>query len=291
MLEVEAHFENNRSYSGCCFLSLVELIRVRSLPLIKSEVFFYLCQRDSLETPFSRVEIKKAVWDCEGDRAPGPDGFSFKFFTAFWDLIEDDVVHFVQEFSHTNIIPKGCNSSFIALIPKVSNAKIVSDFRPISLIGCQYKIISKILVNRLSKVIGNLISPVQTAFLKGRNILDGPLILNEVMAWYRQRKKALMVFKVDFEKVFDSIRWDYLDLILEKHGFGLKWRTWISGCLKNARASVLINGSLTAEFELFRGLRQGDHLSPFLFILPMEGLHAFMIKADDIGLFRGACIG
>ncbi|GJV16859.1 RNA-directed DNA polymerase, eukaryota [Tanacetum coccineum] len=143
-------------------------------------------QRDSLETPFSRVEIKKAVWDCRGDRAPGPDGFSFKFFTIFWDLIEDDVVRFVQEFSHTNIIPKGCNSSFIALIPKVSNAKIVSDFRPISLIGCQYKIISKLLANRLSKVIGNLISHVQTTFLKGRNILDGPLILNEVMAWYRQ---------------------------------------------------------------------------------------------------------
>ncbi|GJS43784.1 putative RNA-directed DNA polymerase, eukaryota, reverse transcriptase zinc-binding domain protein, partial [Tanacetum coccineum] len=207
-------------------------------------------------TPFSRVEIKKAVWDCGGDRAPGPDGFSFKFFTTFWDLIEDDVVRFVQEFSHTNIIPKGCNSSFIALISKVPNVKIVYDFRPISLIGCQYKIISKILANRHSKVIGNLISLVQTTFLKRRNILDGPLILNEVMAWYRQRKKALMVFKVDFEKAFDYIRWDYLDLILEKHG-----------------------------------LRQGDHLSPFLFILAMEGLHAFMIKADDIGLFRGACIG
>ncbi|GJS68653.1 RNA-directed DNA polymerase, eukaryota, reverse transcriptase zinc-binding domain protein [Tanacetum coccineum] len=221
-------------------------------------------QRDSLETPITRVEIKKAVWDCGGDHAPGLDGFTFKFFTTFWDLIEEDVIRFVQEFFHSNIFPKGCNSSFIALIPKVPNAK-----------NC----------------IGSCTSPVQSAFLKGRNILDGPIILNEVMSWYRRRKKDLVVFKVDFEKAFDSLRWDYLDLVLDKLGFGFKWRSWISGCLTNVRSSVLINGSPTAEFELFRGLRQGDLLSPFLFILAMEGLHAFTTKAEEIGLFRGASIG
>nr|GFA21830.1 RNA-directed DNA polymerase, eukaryota, reverse transcriptase zinc-binding domain protein [Tanacetum cinerariifolium] len=127
------------------------------------------------EDPITRVEIKKVVWDCGGDRAPGPDGFTFKFFTTFWDLIEEDVICFVQEFFHSNILLKGYNSSFIALIPKVPNAKIVSDFRPISLIGCQYNIIEKNLANGLSKVIGSCTSPVQSAFLKGRNILDGLL--------------------------------------------------------------------------------------------------------------------
>ncbi|GKB72076.1 RNA-directed DNA polymerase, eukaryota, partial [Tanacetum coccineum] len=220
------------------------------------------CQRDKLELQISREEIKRAVWDYGGDGAPGPDGFTFKFFTAFWDLLEDDVVRFVQEFFCSHTIPKGCNSSFIALIPKVSNAKFVSYFRPISLIGCQYKIISKILANRLSVVIGSCISLVQTAFIKGRNILDGPLILNEAIAWlsvvigscislvqtafikgrnildgplilneaiawYQQRKKELMVCKVDFEKAFDSLRWDFLDSIMGKIGFGVKWRSWI----------------------------------------------------------------
>nr|GFB08722.1 hypothetical protein [Tanacetum cinerariifolium] len=147
-------------------------------------------QRDLLERLFSRDEIKLAVWDCGGDKAPGPDGFSFKFFTFFWDLVENDVVNFVHEFFHTSLFPQGCNLSFIALIPKVPNAKTVFEFHPISLIRCQYKIIGKLLANRIRIVIGDCVNPVQSAFIKGRNILDGPLILNEVISWYRNSKKT-----------------------------------------------------------------------------------------------------
>ncbi|GKA80774.1 RNA-directed DNA polymerase, eukaryota, reverse transcriptase zinc-binding domain protein [Tanacetum coccineum] len=143
----------------------------------------------------------------------------------------------------------------------------------------------------LSIVISDCVNPVQSAFIKGRNILDGPLILNEVLAWHRQRKKELMVFKVDFEKAFDSLRWDFLDLILDKLGFGSTWRAWIRGCLYNSRSFVLVNGSQTEEFVIHRGLRQGDPMSPFLFILAMEGLHALTCKAEALGLFKGVTIG
>ncbi|GJV40292.1 RNA-directed DNA polymerase, eukaryota [Tanacetum coccineum] len=98
-------------------------------------------QRESLESDFTNDEIKRAVWDCGGDSAPGPDGFTFKFFKTFWETIQSDVVRFVREFAQTARFPKGCNFAFIALIPKVGNAKFVSEFRPISLIGCQYKIV------------------------------------------------------------------------------------------------------------------------------------------------------
>nr|GEU48517.1 RNA-directed DNA polymerase, eukaryota [Tanacetum cinerariifolium] len=163
---------------------------------------------------------RKAVWDCHGDRATGPDGFTFKFFTTFWDLLEEDVNRFVQDFFVSSSFPKGCNSSFIALIPKVSNVTLVTDFRPISLIGCQYKIIGKILDNRLSMVIGSYLSPEQSTFIKGRNILDGPIILSEAMAWYRKCKKQLMIFKVDFEKAFDFLAVGFLR---PSHG---KARVW-----------------------------------------------------------------
>ncbi|GJS87974.1 putative reverse transcriptase domain-containing protein [Tanacetum coccineum] len=161
---------------------------------------------DWIEDPFK---------DCGGDRAPRPDGFSFKFLKTFWDLPKEDVVHFVHEFFHSGSIPKGSNPSFMALIPKVSNAKFVNDFRAISLIGCQCKIIGKLLANRLSTVIGSCTSTKQSTFIKGRNILDGPLILNEVMSWYQKRKKELMMFKVYFEKAFD--------VGLSGHGFGKTW--------------------------------------------------------------------
>nr|GEV18044.1 RNA-directed DNA polymerase, eukaryota, reverse transcriptase zinc-binding domain protein [Tanacetum cinerariifolium] len=243
----------------------IDLEKGGPLPRL-GELFFNLLspeQRDYLECDFSNEEIKRAVWDCGGDRAPGPDSY----------------------------FPKGCNSSFIALIPKVGDANFVSKFRPISLICCQYKIIGKLLANRLSRVIESCVSMAQSASIKGRNILDGPLILNGCMAWYRKRKKELLVFKVDFEKAFDYLRWDYLGVIMENLGFSFKWRTWIDGCLQNSRASVLVNGSPTAEFEIFKGLRQGDPLSPFLFILAMKGLHASICKAVDVGVFKRASIG
>nr|GEV41844.1 putative RNA-directed DNA polymerase, eukaryota, reverse transcriptase zinc-binding domain protein [Tanacetum cinerariifolium] len=211
-------------------------------------------------------------------------------FSTFWDTIADDVVRFVQEFSLSHEILKGCNPSFIALIPKIHNAKFVFDFRPISLIGCQYKIIGKLLANRLSNVIRDCISPFSRLSLRGY-ILNEPLILNEILTEYRQHHKELLVFKVDLEKAFDSLRWDILDKVMKKIGFSIKWRSWISGCLCNARSSILVNGSPTKEFELFKGLRQGDPLSFFLFILAMEGLHSLTCKAEELGLFKGASVG
>nr|GEU84715.1 dammarenediol II synthase-like [Tanacetum cinerariifolium] len=106
-----------------------------------------------------------------------------------------------------------------------------------------------------------------------------------------KRKKKLMIFKVDFKKAFDSLRRDFLELVMAKLRFGTRWRNWIKGCLRHARSSVLVNGSPTVEFEISRGLRQGDPLSLFLFILAMEGLHTLTCKALDNGIFTGAYIG
>nr|GEZ78005.1 cysteine-rich receptor-like protein kinase [Tanacetum cinerariifolium] len=168
--------------------------------------------------------------------------------------------------------PKGGNSSFIALTPKMKDAKVVKDYRPISLIGSLYKIIAKILANRLVRVLGELVNEVQSAFIVNRQILDGPFILDELIHWCHTKKKETMIFKVDFEKAYDSIRWDYLDDVLNKIGFGSKWRNWIHNCLNSSKGSILVNGSPTGEFQFRKGLKQGDPLSLFMFLSIMESL-------------------
>ncbi|GKB76264.1 RNA-directed DNA polymerase, eukaryota [Tanacetum coccineum] len=239
-----------------------------------------------LECDVSKDEIKRAVWDCGTDKSPGPDGFTFGFYRRYWNILESDVVDAVTSFFHHGQFPKGSNSSFIALIPKTRDANMVKDFRPISLIGSMYKIIAKILANRLVLVLGDLVNEVQSAFIADRQILDGPFILNEIVQWCQSKKKQSLVFKVDFEKAFDSVRWDYLDDILRRFGFGEKWCSWIQSCLRSSRGSVIVNGSPTEEFQFHKGLKQGDPLSPFLFILVMETLHISFQRIVDVGLRR-----
>nr|GFA95172.1 putative RNA-directed DNA polymerase, eukaryota [Tanacetum cinerariifolium] len=165
--------------------------------------------QDLLEAVVSMEEIKTAVWDCGSNKAPGPDGYSFIFIERFWVLLKHDIQEFVVSFFSWGKFPQGVNSTFITLIPKVSNPLFIKDYRPISLFGLHYKIVAKILSNRLSKVINSIISLEQSAFISGRQILDGPLILSEIIDWYKKRKKKLMLFKVDFEKAFDSVNWKY----------------------------------------------------------------------------------
>ncbi|GJU39538.1 RNA-directed DNA polymerase, eukaryota [Tanacetum coccineum] len=216
-------------------------------------------QIDNLERNVTKEEIKRAVWDCGTDKSPGPDGFTFGFYRRYWGILEKDVVDEVSYFFKDGTFPRGGNSSFIALIPKTQDAKLVKDYRPISLIGSMYKIIAKILANRLVVVLGD--------------------IVNE--------KKESMIFKIDFERAYDSVRWDYLDDVLNNFGFGTKWRGWIQNCLHSSRGSILVNESPAGEFQFQKGLKQGDPLSLFLFILIMEILHLSFQKLVDEGLFKG----
>ncbi|GKC67027.1 RNA-directed DNA polymerase, eukaryota [Tanacetum coccineum] len=244
-------------------------------------------QIDDLDRNISRDEIKAAVWDCGENKSPGPDGFTFEFFRHFWDLIGSDLCAAVNCFFDSGSFPRGCNSSFIALIPKVMDAKFVTDFRPISLIGSVYKVVTKILANRLSMVISDLISNTQSAFVKNRQILDGPFILNEALAWCKRKKKQALMFKVDFAKAYDSVRWDFLLDALHAFGFGSRWCSWIRGIFSSNMASILVNGSPTSEFLISCGLKQGDPLAPLLFILVMETLHISVSRAVHDGVFKG----
>jgi len=160
-----------------------------------------------LEASISELEVRDVVWACGSEKSPGPDGFSFAFYKNYWDLVKHDVMKFVREYFTTGKIPNGCKSSFITLIPKVHSPVVVSDYRLISLIGSQYKIIAKILETRLSRVIESIVSIEQSAFVKGWPILDGSLMVKEIMDWYKKKKKQVMIFKIVFEKAYDSVSW------------------------------------------------------------------------------------
>nr|KAJ0221007.1 hypothetical protein LSAT_V11C200075540 [Lactuca sativa] len=262
---------------------------IRSRPKFISAKFKKLTPQlaSSLEKPFSLDEIKSAIWACGSDKASGPNGFSFAFLKKHWDTIGNDFYFAVKYFEASGNIDKGCNSSFITLVPKIQDPNTIDDFCPICLIGCLYKTIAKVLAERLKKVVHLVVSPNQTTLIKDRYILDGTLILNETISWLKKCKKKAFAFKVDFEKASDSLSWGYLDSILEQMNFGTKWRSWIHGCLSSARISVLINGAATSEFSMERGIRQGNPLSPFLFIIATEGLHIAMEEGKEIGIFEG----
>ncbi|GKC58912.1 RNA-directed DNA polymerase, eukaryota [Tanacetum coccineum] len=247
-------------------------------------------QAVDMDRSVSRDEIRNAVWNCGEDKSSGPDGFSFEFFRRYWRFAGPDFCSAVEGFFDNGKFLKGCNSSFIALIPKVPDVKFVTDFRPISLIGCVYKVVTKILANRLATVISDLVSDIQSAFVANRQILDGPFILNELLTWCKKKKKQSLVFKVDFAKAYDSVHLDYLLDVLHAFGFGPNWCRWIRGTFSSAMASILVNGSPSSEFPFFCGLKQGDPLAPYLFILIMESLHISFSRAINDGLFKGVHI-
>ena len=262
---------------------------INSRPRFENLDFKHLLpsQISMLTEPFTHKEIDLAVASCEGNKAPGPDGLNFNFIKSAWEVIKHDIYDMVEKFWATSHLPKGCNTAFVALIPKIESPSGFKDFRPISMVGCIYKIISKLLARRLQQVMDHLVGPLQSSFIEGRQILDGALIAGEIIESCKRHKTEATMLKLDFHKAFDSISWGFLDWVHEQMGFPLLWRAWIKSCVMTASASILINGSPTHPVKLHRGLRQGDPLSPFLFNLAVETLNLILKKGLDLGLWDG----
>lgn len=246
---------------------------------------------ESLTREFSENKIKEAIWECDGSKSPGPDGFNMEFYKSCWDIVKGDVMRMMVEFHAHGKLVRGCNSSFIVLIPKNEGYCNINQFRPISLIGSAYKIVAKVLARRMMRVVSKIIGDEQLAFIKGRYILDGVVVLNELVEDAKKSKERRIFLKVDFVKAYDSIDWEYLIEMLKILNFPSKWICWVKECISTASANVLVNGSPSGEFQLERGIRQGDPLSPFLFLAAAEGLNLLVKKAVKEGLFKAATVG
>nr|GEV57914.1 RNA-directed DNA polymerase, eukaryota [Tanacetum cinerariifolium] len=203
-------------------------------------------QVEVLDSGVTRAEIREAVWGCGVNKSPSPDGYTFEFFRRYWNIIGPNFCDVVEGFFDDGFFPKGNNASFITLIPKVIEAKFVTDFRPISLIGSVYKVVTKILANRLATVISGLVSDSQSAFIANRQILDGPFILNEVLAWCKRKKKQALIFKADFAKAYDSVRWDFLLDVLQAFGFVLAW------CKRKKKQALIFKADFAKAYDSVR---------------------------------------
>ncbi|KAL6189078.1 hypothetical protein ACLB2K_040468 [Fragaria x ananassa] len=221
---------------------------------------------------------------------PGEDGFSVRFFQEYWSVVGDDVSDLCLRVLNEGAELTGINHTLIALIPKVENPQQVPDFRPISLCNVIYKLISKAIVNRLKGVLPDVISQFQSAFVPGRCIHDNVITAFELVHSIKTRQtgdQPHCVLKLDISKAYDRVEWVFLQGVLTKFGFDEKLVELIMRCVRSVSFSILWNGEAVGLINPTKGLRQGDPLSPYLFLMVSEGLTGLLQKADREGMIHG----
>lgn len=223
-----------------------------------------LAQLDVLFTE----EVWEAISDMPSDKAPGPHGFTGMFYKRAWPIIKIDILNafnafWSMDFRSFNLV----NEAYMILLHKKDDPEEIRDCRPISLIHSIGKLVTKCLANRLSKFLDSLVSPNQSAFIRGRSIHDN----------FRTVRLTC--------RLLHSVSWAFLLELLEFLGFSTQWRDWVSALLSTASTKILLNGRPGRRICHARGLRQGDPLSAMLFVPVMEALIGMIRYADDHGYF------
>eukprot|EP00253_Pinus_taeda_P025007 PITA_25007 len=234
---------------------------------------------DSIYQPISEDELHRILKVFSKDKCPSPDGWTIEFFLHFFDLIKHDLIQMIEDSRITGCIHPHTSSTLIALIPKKRDADSFSDYRPISLCNISFKIISKIIAERIKGSLATHLSKDQHAFLKGRNILDAVASTQECIYSMFSRCIDGVVLKIDLQKAYDCIGWGFIRCLLAKIGLRAEMISWIMACIEGVNYAININGIPSPYFSAERGLRQGCPLAPIIFVLAMNTLSLHINKA------------
>ena len=243
-----------------------------------------------LTCEFSLDEVHRALKQMHPKKSPGPDGMPPFFYQHFWSLTGECVTKTVLDFLNLGIISPKFNETHIVLIPKIKNPTKITQYRPISLSNAISRLTSKVLANCLKRFLPSIISENQSAFMSDRLIMDNVLVVFETMHYLNQKRSGRireMALKLDVSKAFNRVEWDCLKQIMLKMGFNNKSVALMMQCVNSVTYSIKINGTPRGHITPTRGLRQGDLISPFLFLFCVEGLSAMIRKSMDNGLLQG----
>jgi hypothetical protein len=245
---------------------------------------------DRLTSPYSAHEVQKAVFSIGDFKASGPDGLHAVFYKKLWDICGEEIIKEVLQALNTGIIPEGWNDTTVVLIPKVDVPELVTQFRPISLCNVIYKLMSKLLASRLKEVLPDIISPMQSAFVPGRLITDNVVVAYESVHAIKNKRSGTggtCAVKLDMHKAYDTVEWIFLENMMRRLGFNERWISLMMACVSSVRYQVRFNSEETKMFTPTRGLRQGDPLSPYLFLLCAEGLSSLLLFEEEVGGIYG----
>ncbi|KAK4258548.1 hypothetical protein QN277_004989 [Acacia crassicarpa] len=246
-----------------------------SFPRIDEEKLRW-CNRE-----LSAIEIKEALFHMGALKSPGPDGLNALFYQNQWNTVGDSVVTYVRYLFANPQVIKEVNGTLIVLIPKKEHPESMGDLRPISLCNVIYKTLSKVLVNRIKDILPLVIAPTQCSFVPGRHSSDNIIVAQEVIHTMRsmRKKKGFLAIKIDLEKAYDRVNWNFVLNCLQELNLPSRLTEVIEQCISSPTMQLLWNGDKAEVFIPSRGVRQGDPLSPYLFVICMEKL-AHLIQSE-----------
>jgi exonuclease III len=242
-----------------------------------------------LECKITQEECKTALDDMPSNKSPGLDGFTIEFYKKFWHLLKKPYIDCLNEIFKSGEMSHDQRQGVISLIPKGDkDPRFIKNWRPISLLNVDYKILTKILANRIKKTLPSIIHQDQSAYVQDRQIGQNIRVVQDLIDFCKTFHMDGALLLIDFEKAFDSISWSFLQHALEQFGFGENFRRWIHIIYNNIQSHVQNNGHISQSFKLGRGIRQGCPISPYLFIVCVELLAKKIRESSDV---EGLCIG